>query len=235
MRKYELIALIITILSTTFSLYAQTDRIIAIENMPKAEKYLPQPPQNGTPGFFLDSLVYENGKKLRDTYRGTVAVQDAKISVKYYMKRFGDVMSHRINPDNCPVLAEYIQTTYRNARFSIESTKHYFSRQRPYQYFKEGTPIPEDEDENDFTSYPSGHSVRAWAIALALISVDPEHQEDILRVGLEICESRTIVGYHYQSDIQAAIIAASAAYAKMSTSKEFRELQKAAIAEFQNF
>ena len=77
--------------------------------------------------------------------------------------------------------------------------------------------------------------MRAWAIALALISVDPEHQDEILKVGYEMGQSRVIVGYHYQSDIDAARVCASAAFARICTEPEWLELFNAAKAEFVTF
>lgn len=202
--------------------------------LPKVEKFLPEPPAAGTDEFLLDSVMYEKGKALRDTPRGEVAKADATISVAYYMERFSAVMAHPINPKDNPALAKYMKLSYRSARESIVNAKSHFHRMRPYQHFHQQSLIPEHESENDFSSYPSGHSVRAWALALALINVDPEHQEEILKTAYEMCMSRVIAGYHYKSDIDAAIMAASAAYARLSTRKEFRKLQDAAIAEFNN-
>lgn len=228
------IILAAALMAATPYLDAQTKTKSKAIILPKVEEFIPVPPAGGTEEFLLDSVMYQRGKALRDTPRGEVAKADATISLAYYMERFGAVMGHSINPKDNPALAKYMKYTYRSARESIVGAKTHFHRMRPYQYFNEPSLIPEDESPKDFSSYPSGHSVRAWAIALALINVDPAHQEEILKTAYDMCMSRIIAGYHYKSDIDGAIMAASAAYSRLSTKKEFRKMQDAAIAEFNN-
>jgi len=207
-------------------------QILTVSEMPQAEKFLPDPPAQTDPLFFNDMVQYEKGKQLRDTPRGTQAVEDASIRVNHYLKRFGEVMGREMTAEEYPNLASYIFSLYSAARQSISSTKTYYSRIRPYLLFKEHTSVPEEERENDFTSYPSGHTVRAWAIALALVSIDPEHQNEILKVGYEIGQSRVIAGFHYQSDVDAARLAGSAAFARLCTEPVFIDLFQKAKAEF---
>jgi acid phosphatase (class A) len=69
-------------------------------------------------------------------------------------------------------------------------------------------------------------------VALALVSIDPEHQNEILKTGYEIGQSRVIAGYHYQSDVDAARLAGSAAFARLSSEPVFQELFRKAKAEF---
>lgn len=203
------------------------------EEMPDASKFLPSPPGFHDIAFLADSIVYVKGKQLRDTERGKVAVEDASTTVEYIMKRFSPAMEVRLTPEEYPVLALFIGKNIRAARSSIRIAKDYFHRERPYQYFEEPTPIPEDEAKNDFTSYPSGHTIRYWMAALVLASIDPEHQEAIFKTGYECGQSRTIVGYHYQSDVDAARLAASASFARLSANPAWCKALKKARKEFQ--
>ena len=223
--------------SVTFcgSLWAQDMtpvQILTVSEMPQAEKFLPDPPSQTDPLFFNDMVQYQKGKQLRDTPRGAQAVEDASTKVAHYLKRFGEVMGREMTPEEYPCLASYVLSVYTAARQSISSTKTYYSRMRPYQFFREPSSTPEKEEVNDFTSYPSGHTVRAWAVALALGSIDPEHQNEILKTGYEIGQSRVIVGFHYQSDVDAARLAGSAASARLSTEPVFQDLFQKAKAEF---
>ena len=59
-------------------------------------------------------------------------------------------------------------------------------------------------------------------MALVLAELFPEKAEEILKVGYEYGESRVIVGYHYQSDVDAARIAAAAALAVVHANPEFQ-------------
>ena len=201
---------------------------LAAEQMPDASKFLPSPPGFHDIAFIVDSSVYEAGKSIRDTERGRLAVEEAATYVEYFLKRFSPAMEVELTPEKYPFLASFIGKSCRAARNSISVAKDYFKRERPYQYFEEPTPVPEDEERNDFTSYPSGHSIRYWMIALVLSSIDPEHQEAILKTGYECCQSRTIVGFHYQSDVDAAKLAASASFARLSAEKSWlKDLQRA--------
>jgi len=209
--------------------------IVPTDQMPKAQNYLPDFYMPGDPRFLGDSVQYEIGKSIRDTERGELAVADASSSLSYFMKRFGQVMGvPEMNQKDYPAVAELINVTMNQARNSIQSTKDYFKRERPYSYFNQQSAVPQSEQENDLTSYPSGHAVRGWAIALSLIGVDPEHQDEILKVGYELGQSRVIVGFHYQSDVEAARICASAAFARLCTEPEWLELFNAAKTEFQS-
>ena len=196
---------------------------LSVEQMPDASRFLPDPPVNGSAAFCLDSVVYEQGKALRGTPRGEEAVRDAKTKIDYVMRRFGAVMERDFTPENYPVTADFLFRSFTTARLTVTTAKDKFHRMRPYQYFNEPTPIPEKEAKDDFTSYPSGHTIRFWMAALTLAALDPEHQDDILKVGYELGQSRTIVGFHFQSDIDAARLAASAAYARLSADRAWQK------------
>ena len=220
----------LALLITGASLSAQSSNVVekaryflSFEQMPDASRFLPDPPVNGSEAFCLDSLVYEQGKALRSTPRGEEAVRDAKIKIGDIMRRFGAVMERDFTPENYPVTSDFLFRSITTARLTVTTAKDKFHRMRPYQYFNEPTSIPEKEAKDDFTSYPSGHTIRFWAAALVLTALDPEHQDEILKVGYELGQSRAIVGYHFQSDIDAARLAASAAYARLSADRAWQK------------
>ena len=206
----------------------KADYFLSVEQLPDATKFLPDPPAFGSEAFKMDSVVYENGKRLRNSERGKLAVDDAKTSIRYILRRFSPAMEREMTPETYPEVASFVFRTYTTARRSITKAKDVYKRQRPYQYFDEPSAVPESEDKNDFTSYPSGHTIRFWTAALTLAALDPEHQDAILKTGYEMGQSRTIVGYHYQSDVDAARLAASAAYARLSGDKAWRKTFKKA-------
>ena len=81
-------------------------------------------------------------------------------------------------------------------------------------------------------SFPSGHTIRYWTAALVLTAIAPEHQNEILKVGYEGGESRTIVGFHYKSDVDAAMLAASAAFARLTADPLWQKLLKRSQREY---
>ena len=70
-------------------------------------------------------------------------------------------------------------------------------------------------------SYPSGHSTRGWGVALLLSEINPERAETILKRGMEYGQSRVICGYHWQTDVDAGRLLASALMARLHTNPEF--------------
>ena len=64
--------------------------------------------------------------------------------------------------------------------------------------------------------------------ALVLAELLPDKASDILKVGYEYGTSRVIVGFHYQTDVQAARTAASGSVAVLHSDKEFQKDMKKA-------
>jgi acid phosphatase (class A) len=95
------------------------------------------------------------------------------------------------------------------------------------------TAVPAEEEELRHSgSYPSGHSARGWAIALVLAEINPANQDAILKRGIDYGESRVIAGYHYQSDVDAARLAASATVARLHADDAFAKQMVKAKKEF---
>lgn len=191
--------------------------------MPEALAYLPPPPTEGDGRLYYDSLRYEWGKTMRNTPRGDTAVMDVKSDPEYFMKRFGEVMGIEMTPQTHPKTFYLMAGTLNDIRSSIQSAKKTYARPRPYQYFGESTPVPEEEEQDDYTSFPSGHSVRGWAMGVLFSTLCPEHEVEIIRVAYEIGQSRVIVGFHYQSDVDASRLAASAGMARLSAVPDFEK------------
>ncbi|MBO4778495.1 MAG: phosphatase PAP2 family protein, partial [Bacteroidales bacterium] len=104
---------------------------------------------------------------------------------------------------------------------------------RPFARFHEPSLAPwDDEVLSHNGSYPSGHTLRGWTAALILMEINPANADTLLARGFMFSESRVIVGAHWQSDVDAGRLAASAAVAKMHTSPEFLEQMEKAKKEF---
>jgi acid phosphatase (class A) len=111
--------------------------------------------------------------------------------------------------------------------------KRYYMRKRPFMRFNEPTLYPADEPAlRKNGSYPSGHTLLGWSSALLLSEINPDRADTILARGLMYGDSRIIVGAHWQSDVNAARLAASAAYARLHTSERFLEQMRLARQEF---
>jgi acid phosphatase (class A) len=111
--------------------------------------------------------------------------------------------------------------------------KDHYRRTRPYVYYGEPTIYPQDEEGlRNNGSFPSGHTIEGWSAALLLTELNPDSADAILARGYRYGESRVIAGYHWQSDVDAGRLAASAALARMHADKRFMRLLRKAQREF---
>tara|TARA_Y100001973_G_C5182834_1_gene325945 strand:- start:518 stop:1189 length:672 start_codon:yes stop_codon:yes gene_type:complete len=87
------------------------------------------------------------------------------------------------------------------SRFAIKMKMKY-QRPRPAQLAPalgyEFSDIPTSSD--DSPSYPSGHTLIAWSLALYLSERNPDHKDGFYDIARKIEESRIIRGAHFLSD-----------------------------------
>lgn len=191
---------------------------------PHLENVLPNPPSTTDAKFFDDWTQYLWGKSIRETPRGELAIADAGINAQYFMKRFSEVMGCEITPEKNPKLFMMLAKAHKTEQQAGASAKAHFERVRPYQQFHEATSVPRAENPKDFTSYPSGHTHASWLCGMILTTIDPEHTEGIMKVAYELGQSRVIVGFHYQSDVDAGRVAGSVTFARLCAMPEFLDM-----------
>ena len=201
----------------------------ASSEMPNALYYLPAPPQTSEMRFAYDSAQYQWGKSLRNTLRGEKAREDAKYSIERIAEIFSPIMGVEISVTNTPQIWKLLVDATKTADFACDSAKITYMRKRPYMVYNESTLVPDDELSLSLNgSYPSGHTTLGWVSALILCEINPAKQDAILKEGFEYGQSRVIAGFHWQSDVDAARLVASAAFARLHTSKAYlRQLHKA--------
>jgi len=206
------------------SLHAQTET-----DMPDATKFLPAPPDTADVHFISDRQYYEEGKAIRPTPRGKQAVSDAQNTTEYFARIFSAPLGRVISKTGTPALYRLIDLTRQGVSRCLWKTKTAGFRKRPFVEFQEATPLPWKEKEySQYTSYPSGHAANGWGIALVLAELCPACQEALLKTAYDYGESRVIVGFHYESDVIAGRLAASAAVARLHADKTFLRLLKKA-------
>ncbi len=114
-----------------------------------------------------------------------------------------------------------------------DRAKQEYKRTRPFVYYNQQTLVPEQEESHiNNGSYPSGHTVLGWTMALLLSDINPAVADQLLARGFEYGQSRVIAGYHWQSDVDAGRLGASVLYAKLQGNERFREQLEKAKQEF---
>lgn len=231
MRKYIIFISVLIALITPA--HADPLAFLTADELPNGINYLPPPPAFMTNGYCLDEQQYMWGKNLRHTPRGDLARMDASVDALYVAKIFSAPFGLEISWQKTPEIYMLMLKTATTSLHATGKTKKYYQRERPFVHYKEHSAIPEtDEAYRHSGSYPSAHSSLGWGVALVLSEVNPAKQEELLKLGYEYGQSRVITGYHYQSDVDAARLAASAAVARLHTDTEFLRQLQAAKEEF---
>ena len=196
--------------------------------------YLPAPPDVVSVDFMDDYNQWLWGKSVRNTPRGKQASWESLYGMTRMATVFGEAMGMTISKEATPAIWHFMHRVGETGQASTEKAKIKYMRRRPFDRMNEHV-WGEFDNENDLRhngSYPSGHTGLGWSTALALAELAPELQDTILRRGFEYGQSRVIVGAHWQSDVDAGRLTASASVALMHTSPEFQEDFEAAREEY---
>ncbi|MBR1834435.1 MAG: phosphatase PAP2 family protein [Bacteroidales bacterium] len=205
-----------------------------IEDLPDAGIYLPAPPDTNNQLFIDDFQQWLWGKSVRHTPRGQQASWESMYSVDRMCGIYSEALGFLVSKETTPAIYRLIVRGERAAAQAVRKAKRKYMRRRPFARMNEHVAGAFDNEENlrGNGSYPSGHTSLGWTTALMLAQMAPELQDTILRRGWEYGESRVIVGAHWQSDVDAARLAASACVARVQTIPEYRADLAAARAEF---
>ena len=201
---------------------------------PNSLLILPPPPQPGTTAFSHDQAMYHWGITQRNTPRGEQAKNDANLDFDNFAAGFSDPMGITINAKQTPYLYNLICRIGQDAGdLATAHAKNYYMRMRPYMIFMQPTLIPNDEPILATNgSYPSGHSCMGMSVALVLMEINPERQNELFIRGYEFGQSRVIAGFHFQSYVDAGRLCAAAIVARLHADEGFLQALELAKQEF---
>jgi acid phosphatase (class A) len=212
----------------------KVDAYFTTEEMPDMLQFLPGPPANDSPGFAYDVTRYYWGKEMRkDEERAEQAKRDAVYGLATILTEFEEAFGMKVTEEDTPEIYKVLLEGTATCDSICTLPKKYYMRRRPFMRMHEPTLYPQDEPAlRKNGSYPSGHTILGWSSALLLSEINPDRADTILARGYMYGESRVIVGAHWQSDVDAGRLAASAAYARLHTSERFLEQMRLARQEF---
>lgn len=231
MNKMKRLIILIALLPLTA--IAQKPLIMA-DQMPNAIYFLPAPPDTNSAAFQYDKAQYRWGLEQRNNpERRAIAVRDAVWSVETICREFSVPFGMTISKETTPAIYEMLSVGLMTTDQVGKLPKNHYMRTRPYIFFGEPTIVPGDEEELSHNgSYPSGHTILGWSAALLLTELNPDHADTIMARGYMFGQSRVIAGFHWQSDVDAGRLCASAAVARLHADKRFQKLMKKARKEF---
>ena len=203
--------------------------------MPDMMVFLPGPPDSTSVAFMNDVARYYWGKEMRnDPERVAQATRDAVYGLETILTEFEEAFGMKVTKEDTPEIYKVLLEGTATCDSICTRPKREYMRRRPFMVFNEPTLYPEDEPSLRLNgSYPSGHTLLGWSSALLMMEINPDRATEILARGYRYGENRLVVGAHWQSDTDAARLAASAAYARLHTSERFLEQMKKAREEYQ--
>ena len=241
MRTTKILLLSVAAAMATLGTHAQTDITLddeamyfEIDDLPNAVKWLPTPPEPNSTQFAYDLTQYMWGKGERlNEERARQAIDNSVIDMGEMALQFSEPFGMEISEEKTPKIFHVLYRGVLTVRLCARKPKTALPRLRPYVRYNEPTLIPDDEDNlRENGSYPSGHTIRGWAMTLLLCEINPAAQDDLLALGYQWGQSRVIAGYHWQSDVDAGRLLASAGYARLHTNQDFLADMAAARAEY---
>ena len=202
--------------------------------LPNMVNFLPPPPEFESSRFAADQTQYLWGIRMRqDEERAAMAIRDAVYGMQTIIQEFCPILGLEITKEGTPELYTLLQDVGATCDSISDRAKQEFKRTRPFVYYNQQTLVPEQEESHiNNGSYPSGHTVLGWTMALLLSDINPAVADALLARGYEYGQSRVIAGYHWQSDVDAGRLGASVLYAKLQGNERFREQLAKARQEF---
>lgn len=231
-------AAILILCSTTSALAGQDEKngkaYFTKDELPNMVNFLPAPPEFESARFVADQTQYLWGKLQRQNEeRAAMAIRDAEYGMNTIIQEFCPILGLEITKEDTPELYTLMQDVGATCDSISDRAKQKYMRWRPFMYYNEPTLVPEQEESHRTNgSYPSGHTVLGWTMALLLSDINPAVADALLARGYEYGQSRVIAGYHWQSDVDAGRLAASVLYAKLQGHERFREQLAKAQKEF---
>ena len=232
--KRLLFFIVLVALSLGVRLNAQNTEYYNLQQLPDAGIYLPAPPDTSSLLFADDFNQWVWGKSMRATQRGRQASWESYFGIERMATVFGEAMGFVISKEKTPAIWHFMLRVGETGHKAVTLAKRKYMRKRPFARMNEHVAGEFDNEEElrGNGSYPSGHTALGWTTALALAEMAPELQDTILRRGFEYGQSRVIVGAHWQSDVDAARLASSAAMARMHLHPDYNKDLDAARREF---
>ena len=226
---------VLVICGAAFSSFAAKAKpYLATEALPNALNFYPAPPETTSVQFMYDISQYMWGKSVRaDSARAALAIAQAETDLDVMVQMFSEPFGMVISAKKTPAIMNLIERGIATLRQVGRAPKKHYMRRRPFDRFNEPTLVPKDEESlRKNGSYPSGHTILAWSMALLLVEVNPAAQDALLKYAYEWGQSRVIAGFHWQSDVDASKVLVSGAFASLHADETFLADMRKARAEF---
>lgn len=154
--------------------------------------------------------------------------------------RFTEQLGFRPDRKRFPRFVRLLNRVAEDALAAGGDAKKRYPRPRPFQRFAltrvcgQAKVAKPDASPSGGASYPSGHAVVSWAVALVMMEASPQSAQAIVLRAVDFGESRVVCGLHFPSDIDAGHLVATAVIDKLFALPEFRRDFQCAKTELQS-
>lgn len=212
----------------------QPQAYIPLDSLPDLLLIMPAPPSFDSPEFASDAARYCWGKEQRkDSARLAMAIADAEwFDMEKIFARWNDAFGLEISAKGTPEIYTLLVNSITTTDPMRVAPKAHYHRQRPFERYEDSMPSHEEDGLRGEGSFPSGHSLRGWCISLILAQVAPERATAVMARGWDYCNSRVILGAHWQSDVDISRTAASAGFCALQGNPRFLAQFRKAQAEY---
>ena len=115
---------------------------------------------------------------------------------------FRTLLGPMFAPDQLPLTAALSGQVHAEEPLASDTLKEMYARPRPYQADKTLHPVCKTTQVPN--SYPSGHTLSNFMLALTLAEMLPEKRQQILDRADDYAHNRLVCGVHYPSDVEAS-------------------------------
>lgn len=187
---------------------------------------LPPPAQPGSPALAADQAAHQAALQQKDSARWKLAESDAELKFPKAADAFSCALGIPINAQATPHLTMLLRRTLADAGLATYKAKDHYKRARPFMAADPAADAsictPQDvAGLRKDGSYPSGHAAIGWAWGLVLSEVAPEQADTLVQRGWAFGQSRVACGVHWQSDVDAGRLVASAVVAQLHSNADF--------------
>ena len=187
---------------------------------------LPLPPTQNSDATKSELMELHQIEKNRTQPQVLLAQVDDKEQDIFLFK---DVLGQNFVANSLPLTAVLSTHIHNDESIVTRPIKAQFSRPRPFQADNTLRPVCVLSQKPD--SYPSGHSLSGYLLALTLVQMVPEKREQIMQRADAYAHNRMVCGVHYASDVEASRTIAYAMFGYMLSSPRFQKELAAAKAE----
>lgn len=142
--------------------------------------------------------------------------------------RFTEQLGVQPTRKRLPRFVRLLNRVAEDALAASGEAKKLYPRPRPFQRFQmkrvcgQAVVAKPETSPKGGTSYPSGHAVVSWAVAMVMMEASPASAQSIVTRAVDYGASRVVCGVHYPSDIDAGHVVGAAVVDQLFRLPEFR-------------